>query len=456
MQHQSNILSRIFLAITLSGLIFFSGCRDVEIEATDHALAESCPGIFARPNLPSTWQPWEWKGYQKFPSLYFAAEPDGYLSAAQMAKINRFSLAILEFRMGQWVEETTTGYWAGGDLAGFMDEQVNRFKAQFPSGPPMLVYRSGMWAGSMFEEQWLALQDQSLFLEDERHCNGFIDYPRDVDESGEKSGLQYCRWDFRKCSARSSFRQLIESATLESSDGIFFDNAQSVPCDEVNHVSLMTKPARKSFQQAQSELYAEVFSLLVNNNQYPILSTTNGFSDIGAQVPWENDCPEGEEALLSALEGIPFARNNEFWMWNLGETAAKQMRNSLRETERGIPIIVHMPYFPNDGGCAEGCIRLDGSRKTFTQDEFLEFGMAAFLVAMGPGSYFGFSDMQNDPEGGGWFDVSWDYPIQFDQVVTGEPTGEVVVTENGMRFSREFANRTVWVNCSDGSYSLGG
>jgi hypothetical protein len=41
-----------------------------------------------------------------------------------MAKISRFSLAILEFRMGQFVEEAATGLWAEGDLAGFMDDQV--------------------------------------------------------------------------------------------------------------------------------------------------------------------------------------------------------------------------------------------------------------------------------------------------------------------------------------------
>ncbi|HAA13305.1 MAG TPA: hypothetical protein DCE41_17100, partial [Cytophagales bacterium] len=317
-----------------------------------------------------------------------------------------------------------------------------------------LVYRSGMWAGSMFAKQWESLQDQSLFLEDERLSSGFIDYPRDVDESGEESGLKYCRWDFRKCETRAEYAELIAAAAREQTAGVFFDNAQSVPCDNQNELSYMSREARAAFMQAQTQVYAEVFSELVNNNQYPILSTTNGFSDIGGLVPWENDCPEGEEVLLEALEGIPFARNNEFWMWNLGETAARQMRNSIRETERGIPIIVHMPYFPNDGGCLEGCLTLDGEEKTYAQDEFLEFGMAAFLVAMGPGSYFGFSDMQNDPEGAGWFDVSWDYHPQFDRIVTGNPVGEVQVSNSGMTFTRQFENGTVWVNCADGTYGL--
>ncbi len=420
----------------------------------DNALSEVCAPANSRPNLPSTWQPWNWNGYEKFPSLYIAAEPEGYLSAEQMQKISQFSLAILEFRMGQFVEEFTTGRWAGGDLAGFMENQVTQFKAAHPEGPPMLVYRSGMWAGSMYEKQWEALQDQSLFLQDERLCDGFIDYPRDVDESGDVTGLKYCRWDFRKCNARSTYKSLLELAAAENTDGVFFDNAQSVPCDDEQLLSFMTKEAREAFMQSQLELYAEIFSTLVNNNKYPILSTTNGFADIGAQVPWEKDCPLAEEAIIQALQGIPFARNNEFWMWNLGETAAKQIRNSIRETENGIPIIVHMPYFSLDNGCLEGCRKLDGSMKSFTKDEFLEFGMAAFLVSMGPGSYFGFSDMQNDPEGGGWFDVSWDYHQQYDNIATGKPVGTVEVSNNGMTFTRAFENGTVWVNCADGTYAI--
>jgi len=432
-----------FLIITV--LVFFTGCSKAKTPA-DNSNEDH--------DLPSTWQPWDWNGYEKFPSLYFAAEPEGYFNADQMEKISRFSLAILEFRMRQYAEEFTTGLWAGGDLAGFMEKQVENFKAAHPNGPPMLVYRSGMWAGSMFKEDWDALQDQSLFLPHECECDGFIDYPRDVDESGDITGLKYCRLDFRKPETRSVYKGLIEQVAMGNSDGVFFDNAQSVPCDEANELSNMTYETRESFMQSQLELYAEVFSVLVNNNKYPILSTTNGFSDIGAQVPWENDCPLAEEAIMEALEGIPFARNNEFWMWNLGETAAKQIRNSIKETQNGIPVIVHMPYFPNDGGCLDGCVQSDGSVKSFTKDEFLEFGMAAFLVSMGPGSYFGFSNMQNDPELGGWGDVSWEYHSQYDTIVTGDPIGEVQISNDGMTFTREFENGMVWVNCADGTYSV--
>jgi len=441
--------------LIVATLLICSACSndsdDLEI---DNESSELCIRNFSRPNLPSTWQPWDWNGYEKFPSLYFAAEPEGFFSTSQMDKISKFSLAILEFRMGQFVEEFTTGLWAGGDLSGFMEQQVTQFKAAYPNGPPMLVYRSGMWAGSMYKKQWDALQNQELFLPDARHCQGFINYPMDVDESGFETDLKYCRWDFRKCETIRTFTTLIEVAAMENTDGVFFDNAQSVACDETNWLSNMSFEARKAFMESQNEVYAEVFSTLINNNKYPILSTTNGFSEIGAQVPWENDCPESEEALLTSLQGIPFARNNEFWMWNLGETAAKQMRNSLKETENGIPIIVHMPYFPLDGGCLEGCRTLDGSIKNYTKNEFLEFGMAAFLVSMGPGSYFGFSDMQSDPEGGGWFDESWEYHDQYNTIVTGSPIGDVQISNNGMTFTRTFENGNIWVNCADGTYGI--
>jgi hypothetical protein len=446
------------LALLVAASTLFVGCAmigsgtdDSDPTASHLAAAEAAGSMPAR---ASTWQPWEWNGYETFPSLYFAAEPEGYFSREQMAKISRFSLAILEFRMGQFVEELSTGLWAGGDLAGFMEEQVVRFKERYPDGPPMLVYRSGMWAGSMYSAQWDALQNQSLFLADPRDCAGFIDYPRDVDESGDRSGLSYCRWDFHKPDTRSVFAEIMAPENIGSADGVFFDNAMSVACDEAEHLSRMSGDERAAFLDAQLESYAEVFSRLVEQDKYPILSTTVGFSDIGAQVPWENDCPSGEEAVLEALDGIPFARNQEFWMWNLGETAARQIRNAIRETRNGIPLIVHMGYFSEDGGCAEGCVSLDGSPRSFSEDEFLEFGIAAFLVSMGPGSYFGFSDMQNDYEGGGWFDVSWEYHSQYDTIVTGRPVGEVETGEHGMTFTRRFENGTVWVDAADGSYQI--
>lgn len=404
--------------------------------------------------LPSTWQPWSWNGYQEFPSLYFAAEPDGFLESEQMAKIDRFSLAILEFRAGQFAEEETTGFWAGGDLSGFMDQQIGRMHAQNGNNQPILTYRSGMWAGSMFDRQWQALQDQTLFLGDERHCGGFIDYPRDVNESGEVSGLTLCRWDFRREETRNAFRQIMRDTTEPNSNGVFFDNALSVACDDSNHVSRLSRRQRRDFMQAQLVTYRAVFADLVNAGRYPILSTTIGYSDIGDLVPWENDCPLGESAVLDALDGVPFARNNEFWMWNLGDIASRQIRNTIRETEAGVPVIVHMPYFPRDGGCLEGCRQANGAAKTFTQDTFLEFGIAAFLVSMGPGSYFGFSDMQSDEEGGGWFDISWDHFAQYDQIVTGEPIGVAIISADGMSFTRMFQNGRVSVNAATGDYAF--
>jgi len=113
-----------------------------------------------------------------------------------------------------------------------------------------------------------------------------------------------------------------------------------------------------------------------------------------------------------------------------------------------------MPYFPEDGGCLEGAQLENGKIKQFTKDEFLEFGMAAFLVSMGEGSYFGFSNMQSDDEGGGWFDPSWEYHLQYDTIVTGKPIGEVEISDDKMMFTREFENGTVWVNCADGTYSI--
>jgi len=404
--------------------------------------------------LPSTWQPWTWDGWNRFPSLYFAAEPEGYLSDEQLDKVSRFSLAIIEFRAGQWVEEESTGKWAGGDLAGFMEKQAIKISEHSELAPPVLVYRSGMWAGSMFERQWQALQNQDLFLKDKRDGEGFIEYPLDVDESGFSSPLDYCRWDFRKDETARVYKSLIEDAAKEQTSGIFFDNVFSVVGDEEKELSYMTFDERKDYMEKELVLLRESFQLLVDNNKYPILSMTGGFSDIGNMVPWEADVLYGEEYVIEKLKGVPYARNNEFWMWNLGQTASKQILNGIGETEMGIPMIVHMPYFPSDKGSLDGSIMLNGKRKAFTQDEYLEFGIAAFLVAMGEGSYFGFSDMEAEEEGGGWFDESWDYFDQYDKIITGKPVGKPRILKNDMLFVRQFENGYVWVNCENGTYEI--
>ena len=100
-----SVAKPIILLVLLNTLVI--GCAMIEPDPGGTDKTEQ-DGTTAR---ESTWQPWEWNGYETFPSLYFAAEPEGYLSEDQMAKISRFSLAILEFRMGQFVEESTTDRW---------------------------------------------------------------------------------------------------------------------------------------------------------------------------------------------------------------------------------------------------------------------------------------------------------------------------------------------------------
>ena len=90
----------------------------------------------------------------------------------------------------------------------------------------------------------------------------------------------------------------------------------------------------------------------------------------------------------------------------------------------------------------------------FSEQEFLEFSVAAFLVAMSPGSFYGFSNMEAEPEGGGWFDDSWDYHPLYDEIETGEPVAPVEVSDDGMRFFREFDNGSVSVDLATGEYTL--
>jgi len=492
--------------------------------------------------------------YDKFPSPFFAANQDSSFTDSQIRRIGKFSLAVVEFRRGQFAFEGTSGKWAGGDLAGFMEEdaavrisqkvsrvarvdvperdvvrmracvRVMRYRLHqqyislytrktgaflngtflsfflFASTLPLSLARANTQrASTMYERQRVVLKfRQPIFLKDTRHCKGFTQYPMDVDEDGSpKIRYRRCRWDFRKKGARDQFVKMVDSASKERTDGIFVDNGQSVSCDGERSESKMSKGERRKFMNRQLVAYRAAFRKLVANKKYPILSTTNGayaysrkqsgasahgtwyahlsihsrtlytstfvtiFSLLHCtgftkpQVPWEKDCPGKEGELVKALRGVPFARNNEFWMWNLGDLAKAQILNTMEEAERGIPTIVHQPYFPSGKGCLDGCkLPNGGGKRQFTQKEFLEFGMAAFLVSFGKGSYFGFSNMENDGECGGWCVPSWPYYAQYDAIVTGKPLGAATVTNNGYTFTRQFEKGTVTVNVAKGTYAF--
>ena len=63
--------------------------------------------------------------------------------------------------------------------------------------------------------------------------------------------------------------------------------------------------------------------------------------------------------------------------------------------------------------------------------------MAAFLIGASKGSYFGFSDMEDDcdEEGlGGWAECAWKHYELYESVRSGQPLGQATVSGDGYRF----------------------
>jgi len=305
--------------------------------------------------------------------------------------------------------------------------------------------------------------NQDSFLNDSRLCEGFTDYPLDINgEPPKPSGIERCRYDFTKKSAVDFFEKTVVGAVAASKSiaGVFIDNAQSVACDGDQEVSRLNPAQRAAQMTAGHGVYKSSFAGLVDNGKYPILSTTNRYSTISEPlVPWEDQCPYGFEATAAALKGVPFARNFEFFMWQLGDTCKAHISNGILETAAGIPSIVHTPYFPQGHGCSGGCKGSKGQAVKFTEQTFLEFSMAAFLITAGKGSYFGFSNMQDPRDNddlGGWADVSWDYYKQYDSVVTGRPLGPgtAIANSGGAAFKRSFEKGEVEVDCRFGIYKF--
>jgi len=128
--------------------------------------------------------------------------------------------------------------------------------------------------------------------------------------------------------------------------------------------------------------------------------------------------------------------------------------NTIEEAKKGIPTFARQPYFPKWGGCLEGCRTAAGKRKRFTREQFSEFGVAAFLVSFGRGSYYGFFDIENDDECGGCSASSWPYLPLYDEIRTGKPLGDAEIGDGGYTFTRKFERGTVMVNAADGTYKF--
>ncbi len=425
-------------------------------------LAAACFSCWSASASPparnATRQPWVWNGWNVFPSLYFAADPTGQIKdAARLDKIANFSLVMFEFRMGQFMQNPG---WA--DLRGenFSHNQCKLLRERAgAAAPPCVVYRSGMWAGYFYKDQNALLNEQKRFYSGDTDslCNSTLGFADTSD-----TGRQHCRYDLTDPATRSGFVSVLTEVATETPavSGVFLDNAESVHCDAGGGGVGLDAKQRASLQQASLAAWADAFGALSDKGVYPILSTTNKFKSttINDIVPWENACPLKEEAVVAALDGVPFARNLEFFMWQLNSTCSAQLQNTMREAREGISTVVHTPWFPNDGGCLDGCRTAANHVKRYSRDQFLEFAMAAFLVSAGEGSYFGFSNMQ-DPNDkyqmGGWNDVSWQWHDQYADIgAVGHPLGPASVDNAKMVFKREFENGSAQVDCATGSYSL--
>mmetsp|Transcript_20584 Transcript_20584/g.33414 ORF Transcript_20584/g.33414 Transcript_20584/m.33414 type:complete len:613 (+) Transcript_20584:46-1884(+) len=406
-----------------------------------------------------TWQPWTWNGYEKFPSLYFAAEPTGYFSPEQVAKIQQFELAIIEFRQGQHIPNAEWARLKGQHMSNL---QCKMLKNSTSNPKPCLVYRSGLWAGYFYELQASYLNTQSNFLSPDidGECSGDMGFA--------KGHGTLCKYDFRQASVQNWYANtmLAEVATEEHVDGVFIDNGQSIGCDHNAHLTTFSQAERISFMDDQLLSYRQGFEILANANKYAILSTNNQFPQRhGPVLNFDNGCGNTEERIYHALKDVPWARNYEFFMYQLGDYCSAQLKNFINETSHNIPVFVHVAYHPkgaqsSTGGCAEACYLVENNgeatRDFPTEDHFLNFTMAAFLIGMGNGSYFSFSNM-NHPDDtyqfGGWADVSWSYYPQYNMRV-GRPVGEVQVSNNDYVFFRQFEFANVSVDCYNGNYSI--
>jgi len=114
-------------------------------------------------------------------------------------------------------------------------------------------------------------------------------------------------------------------------------------------------------------------------------------------------------------------------MDNSAHICSKMIRNAIRETKLGIPIVA----------------RAAGMGSVYAVD--LNFALGSFLVAANEGSTFGY--------GSCWFDECWHWESIYDHDF-GEPVGDATVSADYMQFRRQWTGVAVEVDCAIGSATL--
>ena len=369
-----------------------------------------------------------YSGFTRFPSFYFGANTAGPQSAAQLALVARFALTGWGWQ--QSFDATPSG--ADGEIKGAAAATALRARApRGAAGAPdaTVVYRQSESLFTYYELYARVAANSTLL------SAATLADPLSGKPCGGGGLLAFADSTFARFFSDTIGAEL---AAEPATDAVFYDGF-----DKLYGGGALAQAGCPGFSTnaTAAALLAKVAAvaaqarILNAAGKVPILSTYNYLSASAAAVPSFD--PRAAASPLRDLSGVTeddyvaafaaanasFVRFYEVFLGHGAATDAAMLENALREVELGVPFV---------------------ARSAVGSMHSLQYGAIGFLIAQGPGCYWGASS--------GWLDADWAWR-GIDDWAVGAPLGPAAKT-GAFTWARAFVHANASVDVHAGTASL--
>jgi hypothetical protein len=382
---------------------------------------------------------WRYRGYESFPAMFFGAQ-NGTNTTLDPLEPDSNLAWITKHQLAGYGWQHAVGRMREEDSLHQVAKQTKAYAARAGREVVTFVYRDAQCADPEYALVAPLIGDASKahwFLRQ----NGTV-----CARAGQFPGAQ--QFNFSVAAVRDFFvgTLVAEVAAEDGVDVVFFDETDwsfhNYPWRNFANCPgfdpFPTEAAWAAYREAKADVLARTVLALNAAGKVPLFSCSGG-TTANSLAKCPNTAGEwAEEDYLRSIRartngtGI-YIRYYESWMGFGCEDRdcwASWLRNAIWETAQGLPFAVRW-----DMGMFGG------------SDEWLEFGMAAFLMAQGDYAYFGAA--------ANWYDRDWRFYPQYEWKV-GRPLGDAVQA-GAYRWRRQFehCNVSVDLQARNGTFAWG-
>lgn len=371
---------------------------------------------------------WRYRGYENFPSLFFGAQNgsrtmDPLEPASNLEWITKHQLAgygwqhaigvMQEEKVLHMVAKQTKEYGraAGREVATFVYRDAQCADEEYVLAAAVINDTS--------KDHWFLRQNGTICLRD-----GQFPDSRQFNFSVPEVRDYYINVMMKEVAAEDG----VDVVFFDETDWTFhkypFQTFKNCPNLELS--MFPNDAAWSAYSEAKADLLSRIVVLLNKAGKVPLFSASGGTTATSiAKCPnqaWHWPEEDYLKTIRSQSKGGTYHRFYESWMGfgNVDRDCwSNWLQNAIWETSQGLPFTIRW-----DMGMFSGT------------DAWLEFGMAAFLMAQGDYCYFGAA--------ANWYDEDWSYHPQYDWKF-GKPLSPAVQTAK-YKWERKFEHCDVSVD----------